>query len=236
MDYPPKGVFLFSQPWVILHQPVFLNLRKNDMNSVKVFIVDDHYMVIEGIRALLQDEKNIILIGHASNADSCLSFIHNMQPDVILMDISMPDKSGIELCKEVRQRYPSIFVIGLSTFNQFTYVDAMLKNGASGYLLKNASKQEITEAIHTVAKGKMYMSDDAAVTLKNSALQNSPVLTRRENEILRLIAEGLANPQIAEKLFLSLSTVDTHRKSLMRKLNIKNTALLVRYAIDQKIV
>jgi DNA-binding NarL/FixJ family response regulator len=236
MDYPPKGVFLLSQPWVILHQPVFLNLRKNDMNSVKVFIVDDHYMVIEGIRALLQDEKNITLIGHASNADSCLSFIHNMQPDVILMDISMPDKSGIELCKEVRQRYPSIFVIGLSTFNQFTYVDAMLKNGASGYLLKNASKKEITEAIHTVAKGKMYMSDDAAITLKNSALQNSPVLTRRENEILRLIAEGLANPQIAEKLFLSLSTVDTHRKSLMRKLNIKNTALLVRYAIDQKIV
>jgi DNA-binding NarL/FixJ family response regulator len=112
----------------------------------------------------------------------------------------------------------------------------MLKNGASGYLLKNASKQEITEAIHTVAKGKMYMRDDAAITLKNSALQNSPVLTRRENEILRLIAEGLANPQIAEKLFLSLSTVDTHRKSLMRKLNIKNTALLVRYAIDQKIV
>jgi DNA-binding NarL/FixJ family response regulator len=206
------------------------------MNPVKVFIVDDHYMVIEGIRALLQDQKDIVLMGHASNADSCLSFIQNAAPDVILMDISMPGKNGIDLCKEVRARYPSVFVIGLSTFNQFTYVDDMLRNGASGYLLKNATKQEITEAIHTVAKGKMYMSDEAANTLKNASPQESPVLTRRENEILRLIAEGLANPQIAEKLFLSISTVDTHRKSLMRKLNIKNTALLVRYAVDQKII
>ncbi|MFN5649667.1 MAG: response regulator [Sphingobacteriales bacterium] len=206
------------------------------MNPVKVFIVDDHYMVIEGIRALLQDQKDIVLMGHASNADSCLSFIQNAAPDVILMDISMPGKNGIDLCKEVRERYPSVFVIGLSTFNQFTYVDDMLRNGASGYLLKNATKQEITEAIHTVAKGKMYMSDEAANTLKNASPHESPVLTRRENEILRLIAEGLANPQIAEKLFLSISTVDTHRKSLMRKLNIKNTALLVRYAVDQKII
>jgi DNA-binding NarL/FixJ family response regulator len=206
------------------------------MNPVKVFIVDDHYMVIEGIRALLQDQKDIVLMGHASNADSCLSFIQNAAPDVILMDISMPGKNGIDLCKEVRERYPSVFVIGLSTFNQFTYVDDMLRNGASGYLLKNATKQEITEAIHTVAKGKIYMSDEAANTLKNASPHESPVLTRRENEILRLIAEGLANPQIAEKLFLSISTVDTHRKSLMRKLNIKNTALLVRYAVDQKII
>lgn len=206
------------------------------MNPVKVFIVDDHYMVIEGIRALLQDQKDIVLMGHASNADSCLTFIQNGLPDVILMDISMPGKSGIDLCKEVRERYPSVFVIGLSTFNQFTYVDDMIRNGASGYLLKNATKQEITEAIHTVVKGKMYMSDEAANTLKNATPQESPVLTRRENEILRLIAEGFANPQIAEKLFLSISTVDTHRKSLMRKLNIKNTALLVRYAIDQKII
>jgi DNA-binding NarL/FixJ family response regulator len=231
-SYPPKGVFLGSMVCPTLqHENQVLR-----MNPVKVFIVDDHYMVIEGIRALLQDQKDIVLMGHASNADSCLSFIQNAAPDVILMDISMPGKNGIDLCKEVRERYPSVFVIGLSTFNQFTYVDDMLRNGASGYLLKNATKQEITEAIHTVAKGKMYMSDEAANTLKNASPHESPVLTRRENEILRLIAEGLANPQIAEKLFLSNSTVDTHRKSLMRKLSIKNTALLVRYAVDQKII
>ncbi len=206
------------------------------MSTIEVFIVDDHYMVIEGIRTMLKDEKDINLIGHASNAASCLSFIKNKQPDVILMDISMPDKSGIELCKEVRDHYPGIFVIGLSTFNQFTFINAMMKNGASGYLLKNAGRAEITLAIESVVRGKIYLSREAATILKNAAHEDSPVLTKRENEVLRMIAEGLTNPEIAEKLFLSISTVDTHRKSLMRKLNIKNTALLVRYALEQRVI
>jgi len=206
------------------------------MSAIKVFITDDHYMVVEGIRTLLQGEKNIEFIGHASNAASCLSFLKTQQPDVILMDISMPEKTGVELCKEVRQLYPHVFVIGLSTFNQFTFIDAMMANGASGYLLKNAGKEEIITAIVEVAKGKTYMSDEASATLKNEAHEDSPVLTRRENEILRMIANGLTNPEIAEQLFLSLSTVDTHRKSLMRKLNIKNTALLIRYAMENNIV
>jgi len=206
------------------------------MSTIKVFITDDHYMVVEGIRTLLQGEKSIEFIGHASNAASCLSFLKNQQPDVVLMDISMPDKTGVELCKEVRQLYPHVFVIGLSTFNQFTFIDAMMENGASGYLLKNAGKEEIITAVREVAKGKTYMSDEAAATLKNDAHEDSPVLTRRENEILRMIANGHTNPAIADKLFLSLSTVDTHRKSLMRKLNIKNTALLIRYAMENNIV
>lgn len=206
------------------------------MSTIKVFIADDHYMVVEGIRTLLQGEKDIEFIGHASNAASCLSYLKNQQPDVILMDISMPDKTGVELCKEVRQLYPHVFVIGLSTFNQFTFIDAMMENGASGYLLKNAGKEEIITAVREVAKGKTYISDEAAATLKNEAHEDSPVLTRRENEILRMIANGHTNPAIADKLFLSLSTVDTHRKSLMRKLNIKNTALLIRYAMENNIV
>jgi len=206
------------------------------MKKTAVFIVDDHCMVTEGIRSLLQDEKDIELIGHASNAASCLAFIKNKQPDVILMDISMPDKSGVDLCKEVREMYPAVFVIGLSTFNQFTYIDKMIEHGASGYLLKNADKEEIIAAIQEVAKGKTYLSDEAASTLKNAAHEDSPILTRRENEVLRMIAEGMTNPEIAEKLFLSLSTVDTHRKSLMRKLNTKNTAILIRYAIEHKMV
>ena len=206
------------------------------MNKIEVFIVDDHYMVIEGIRSLLQGEESIELIGHASNADSCLSFLKTKQPDVILMDISMPGKSGIELCKEVRSTYSNVFVIGLSTFNQFSFVDAMLENGASGYLLKNADKEEITNAIKSVAKGKMHLSTEAANLHKHVVQEAAPVLTRRELEILRLIADGLTNPEIAEKLFIGLSTVDTHRKSLMRKLNIKNTALLIRYAIEHKMI
>jgi len=206
------------------------------MSTIKVFITDDHYMVVEGIRTLLQGEKSIEFVGHASNAASCLSFLKNQQPDVILMDISMPEKTGVELCKEVRQLYPAVFVIGLSTFNQFTFIEAMMANGASGYLLKNADKEEIITAIREVANGKIYMSDEVAATLKNEAHEDSPVLTRRENEILRMIANGLTNPAIADQLYLSLSTVDTHRKSLMRKLNIKNTALLIRYAMENNII
>ena len=108
--------------------------------KASVFIVDDHYMVIEGIRSLLQNEKEIDWMGHATNAASCLAFLKQQQPDVILMDINLPDLSGIDLCKEVRAKYPSIFVIGLSTFNQQAYVRNMMENGASGYVLKNADK------------------------------------------------------------------------------------------------
>ena len=122
--------------------------------KTKVFIVDDHYMVIEGIRSLLQNEKGIEWTGHATNADSCLSFLKNQLPDVILMDISMPDKSGIELCKEVKEKYPSVFIIGLSTFNQQSFIQKMMDNGASGYVLKNATREEIMEAIEAGIKRK----------------------------------------------------------------------------------
>src|SRR6185503_7361378 len=129
-------------------------------NAIKIFITDDHYMVVEGIRSLLQNEKNIEWMGHASNADSCLAFLQQQLPDVILMDINMPGKSGIELCKEIKEKYPSVFVIGLSTFNQQSFIQKMMDNGASGYVLKNATQEELMEAIATVMKGKTYMSDE----------------------------------------------------------------------------
>src|SRR4030095_8062917 len=131
------------------------------MMKIKVFIVDDHYMVIEGIRSLLQNEKNIEWMGHATNADSCLAFLKQQLPDVILMDINMPEKNGIDLGKEVKEKYPSVFVIGLSTFNQQSFIQKMMDNGASGYLLKNATQEEIMEAITTVFNGNTYLSFDA---------------------------------------------------------------------------
>ena len=123
-------------------------------------------MVIEGIRSLLQNEKDIELTGHAMNAASCLAFLKQQLPDVILMDINLPDQSGIELCKEVRLIYPSIFVIGLSTFNQQSFIQKMMDNGASGYVLKNATQKELMEAITTVAKGKSFLSDEASQALR----------------------------------------------------------------------
>ena len=193
---------------------------------VSIFIVDDHYMVIEGIRSLLQNEKDIVWLGHATNAGSCLSFLKSHQPDIILMDVNLPDLSGTDLCKEVKQLYPRVFVLGLSTFNQQAVIQNMVDNGASGYVLKNATKGELMEAIGAVVKGKMYFSIEAVKSLKQFQLQQ-PLITRREKEVLRLIAEGFTNAEIAEKLFISIPTVNTHRKSLLEKFEAKNTAALV---------
>lgn len=203
--------------------------------KVSVFIVDDHYMVIEGIRSLLQNEKDIGWMGHAANAASCLSFLKQQQPDVILMDINLPDKSGIDLCKEVRQLYPSVFVLGLSTFNQQAIIRNMIDNGASGYVLKNADKEELLEAIVAAMSGKTYLSHEVALSLNEKA-DTMPPVTRREKEILQLISEGLTNAEIAEKLFISIPTVNTHRKSLLEKFEAKNTAILIGKATKQGLV
>ena len=204
--------------------------------AIKLFIVDDHFMVIEGIHSLLQNEKHINWMGHAGNADSCLAFLKQQLPDVILMDISMPGLSGIELCKLVREQYPSVFIIGLSTFNQQSFIQKMMDNGASGYVLKNATQQELMEAIETVASGKTYISDEVASVLRKDNNEAMPVITRREKEVLDLIAEGLTNNEIAKQLFIGITTVDTHRKNLLTKFNAKNTASLIRIAARLKII
>ncbi|MDF2193710.1 response regulator transcription factor [Paraflavitalea sp. CAU 1676] len=204
--------------------------------TIKVFIVDDHYMVIEGIRSLLQHETAIELVGHAMSADSCISFLRQQQPDVILMDINLAEKSGIELCAEVKKQYPGIFILGLSTFNQQSFIRKMMDNGASGYVLKNVTREELVEGISTIVKGKIYLSHEAARSLRASEESDVPVLTRREQQVLSLIAEGLTNNEVAEKLFISTTTVDTHRKSLLAKLNARNTASLIRIATQLQLI
>ncbi|HEY0680493.1 MAG TPA: response regulator transcription factor [Chitinophagaceae bacterium] len=203
--------------------------------KIKVFITDDHYMVIEGIHSLLQHESDIELVGHAMNAASCLAYLEQQLPDVILMDISLPDRSGIDLCKEVKEKYPSVYVIGLSTFNQQSFIQKMMENGASGYVLKNATQDELMEAIKSVAGGKTYLSFEAGKTLQK--VKNSSILlTRREKEVLELIAEGMTNNEIAARLFVAGTTVDTHRKNLLAKFEAKNTATLIRMAVQMQII
>jgi DNA-binding NarL/FixJ family response regulator len=194
--------------------------------KIGIFVVDDHYMVIEGIRSLLQNEKTLDWMGHATNAESCLSFLRLHEPDVILMDVNLPDKSGIDLCKEVKQLYPAVAVLGLSTFNQQAIIKNMIDNGALGYVLKNATKEELLEAINSALKGKVYYSLEVLSSLRKPT-PNQLLITRREKEVLLLIAEGLTNAAIAEKLFISIPTVNTHRKSLLEKFEVKNTAMLI---------
>lgn len=200
-----------------------------------IFIVDDHYLVIEGIRSLLHNEKNMEWMGHAMNAASCLDFLKHHQPDVILMDVNLPDKSGTELCKEVKKLYPALLILGLSTFNQQAVVRNMMENGASGYVLKNATKEELLEAIDMVINGGTYFSQEVEHALSEPQPQQ-PVITRREKEVLQLIAEGLTNVEIAEKLFISIPTVNTHRKSILEKFEVKNTATLIGKAIKLGVV
>ncbi len=196
-----------------------------------VFIVDDHYMVIEGVHAMMQHEKNIEWMGHATNAESCLAFLKNHRPDIILMDISLPGQSGIDLCKEVVEQYPGIGIIALSTFSQGSFISKMIENGARGYVLKNASRDELMEAIETVARGKQFLSFEVAkIARKNET--KVIALSRREKEVLELIGEGLTNAQMAEKLFIGITTVITHRKNILEKFSASNTAVLIKRAFE----
>ena len=206
---------------------------------IRVFIVDDHPVVIEGIHSLLQNEKGIEWAGQAMNAASCLGFFVSNSADVVLMDISMPGMDGVELCAVMKEKYPGIFILGLSTFNQGLYIKKMMENGASGYILKNSSKEELIEAIKAVHNGDIYFSGEVGKALteyQKYSKTELPLLTSREKEVLELIAEGYTNPQIAEKIFLSPFTVDSHRKNLLAKLNVKNTAMLIKLAVENKLL
>ncbi len=204
----------------------------------KIFIVDDHQMIIEGLKSLLQNEKDIELVGSANSAERCLQFFKIHTCDVILMDINLPDTNGIELCEIITKKYPKVKVIALSTFTQGTYIRKMIENGANGYLLKNADKHEILKAINIVINGNNYITIEAEKALKyETELQNKlPKLTKREKEVLTLITNGFTSIQISEKLFVSIDTVDSHRKNLHSKLNVKNTAMLIKLATENNLL
>ncbi len=202
---------------------------------IRVFIVDDHPMVIEGLSSMLRDQSEIELAGFATTAASCQGFFVNQTVDVVLMDINLPDKSGIELCLLVKAKSPNTQIIALSNFDQLSYVERMKENGAAGYLLKNTPLTELLEAIEAVSNGKTWWKYLENFTNLLEA-KNVLLLTRREKEVLNLIADGLTNIEIADKLFVSASTVDSHRKNLIAKLNVKNTAALVRFALENKII
>ena len=195
-------------------------------------------MVIEGMTSMLQQQPSLEVAGYAMNAASCLGFFINNSADVVLMDINLPDKSGTDLCKDLKDKFPDLKVLGISNFNQGSYVREMMNQGGSGYVLKNVSKEELLTAIHSVYNGKQYLSPDAGQAMRKETERQKelPLITKREKEVLVLIAEGFTNPAIADKLFVSTSTVDSHRKSLLAKLQVKNTAALIRFALENRLI
>ncbi len=217
------------------------------MSAIKVIIADDHKIIRVGLRGLLDRESDIEVAGEAENAEDVLKVLAEHPADVVLMDIDLGETNGIKATQSIKALYPQLHVLGLTMHEEPDYIIRMLEAGASGYLLKNAGREELLTAIHTVAKGDSYFSQKVSATLLQ-ALTNpkSPApdqkktmqspLSDREIEVLRLIAQEYSNGEIAEKLFISIRTVDTHRRNLLEKLQVKNTVGLVKYAIEKGII
>jgi DNA-binding NarL/FixJ family response regulator len=213
------------------------------MDTLKILLVDDHPMIRIGIKSLLEGEQGIVLIDEAIDGDECLEKIDATNYDVIIMDIKMPKKTGIDTTKELVKKYPNAKVLALSMHDEQDYIVKMLQAGAKGYLLKNTTKEELLKAVEAVSRGENYFSNDvSSIMLSKYIYKEFPSskkeyksdvqLTRRETEIIKMISEELTNADIAEKLGISVRTVDTHRRNLLQKLDVKNTAGLVRFALQ----
>lgn len=212
------------------------------MENIKLAIIDDHKVVVDGLLSMLSSEQRIQVVLAVQTADELNNKLQESSPDILLMDIQMPGISGIDLAYSVLKAYPELRIIAFSSFDESHYIKQILRNGAKGYLLKNADRQTIIEAIFQVAEGENYIDE----RLKSSLLQESIFghkrsmhdipLTNRETEILRLIAEEFTNQEIAEKLFIGLRTVETHRLNLNQKLGVKTSAGLVKQAIKRGLI
>ena len=212
-----------------------------------IILVDDHMLVRDGIKALLSDNSDICILGEASNGKELLNMLKSSKPHMLLLDISLPDYSGIELCEIIRNEYPEINVLFLSMYTSEDYIFNSIKAGAKGYLPKNISRAELLTAIARVSEGKEYFSESISnIILKSyikKAKESEPEnhiteedLSKRELEVLKLFAEGCSNPQIAQKLFISTRTVESHKNHVMQKLNLKSPVDLIKFAIKNHII
>lgn len=208
---------------------------------INIFIVDDHQVVLDGIQSMLNAADGISVVGLAQNGPETLEFLKVNSVDVALIDINLPGMDGIELCKLIVKNHPEIKVLVLTTFNEVSFITNIMKSGASGYLLKNTTKEELITAIKTVFQGEQYLSKDVQEKLISASFGKKdtsfiPKLTRREKEVLKLIMEEFTTKEIAEKLFISDATVETHRLHLLNKLGARNTAGLVKTAIQKGLI
>jgi len=200
---------------------------------ITVAIAEDHQALIDGIQSYVKYEDDITVIGHAHNGEELLKLVQARRPNVVLCDIRMPIMDGIEATRYILKEQPETKVVAFTMFDQDDAVKQMLAAGAQGYILKNSSLDIVLEAIRTVARGRTYY--DKKIHLSDAEKNSSKsVLSSREREILQLIAKGHTSHQIADELFIGKSTVDTHRKNMIRKLNLSGAGELLRYAVERK--
>ena len=209
--------------------------------SLRIVLADDHQMFRHALRALLAREPGFEVVAEAATGDEVLAFAAAQPVDLVCMDIAMPGMNGIDATRRLLAAHPQIGVIGLSAFADRQFVIDLLDAGARGYITKAEAGDELVRAIHTVREGRTYLCPDVAATVasalrdRGSLYAAAPRLTERERQVLQLIAEGLTSLQIADRLHIAASTVDVHRRNLMRKLDLHNVADLTRYAITQGI-
>ncbi|XOV69186.1 MAG: response regulator [Fluviicola sp.] len=208
--------------------------------KIKIYIADDHAMFRDGIKAMLNAENQFEIVGEGEVESTILSDCEALNPNVVLMDISMKDTDGIEVTRKLRNGNSSVKILAVSMHNEPEYIKSMLDNGANGYILKSTGRNEMIAAIKAVHEGATFLSNEVSQNLlkglNTPQTQSNIRLTPREIEVMKMIAEEYTNQEIADALFISTRTVDTHRRNLLEKLGLKNTAGLVKYAIMQKYI
>ena len=209
----------------------------------RILLADDHKIIRDGLRSLLEKETDMVVAGDAENGRKALQLTRKLNPDVVIMDVSMPDLNGMDAARQILGEHPGVKVVALSMHSEKQYVEGMLKAGVSGYLLKDTAFEELVKAIRVVCSGKKYLSPDITDIVLQDYLhpaattddQPAISLTTREREVLQLIAEGRATREIADKLHISVKTVETHRKNIMEKLGLRTVAELTKYAVREGI-
>lgn len=213
------------------------------MKKIKLLIVDDHKIIRDGIKLMLDDDANIEIIGEADSGAKALEFFNKFstQINLVLLDINMPDMGGIELTKEIINKDNNAKILVLTMHAEDNYIQNMLNAGALGYVLKESGQEELLTAIRSVAEGKKYFSNEVSVVMINSLMDkkngsNDKELSEREKDVLKLIAIGKTNKEAGDILFLSSRTIETHRRKIMTKLELNNTAEIVQYAIKNNLI
>jgi two-component system, NarL family, response regulator NreC len=203
----------------------------------RILLVDDHELMREGLRSILEREKDVEIVGEASSGRDAVALSRTLEPDVVVMDVGMKDLNGIDATRQIRSEFPGVQVIALSSHSDSRYVSAMLEAGACGYVLKANASADLCEALRAARQGKSYLCAEVTRAVVTASLHgrgvDPSILSEREREVLQLLAEGLSSPQIGKRLYIATSTVETHRRAIMRKLDIHSVADLTKWAIRE---
>ncbi len=213
---------------------------------IKILIADDHEMFVDGITSILSGVKGIQVVASCFDGTSVFKILYEKEIDVILLDLNLPGMSGIDVAKRISKEHPKVKILALSMYNEHSYIKEITKFGALGYILKNTGHKELIRAIKTVYEGEKYFSEAVMNTIMNGMLHKKnrrklgslllPKLSRREKEVLELIVKEYTNQEIADQLIIGTKTVESHRRSLLSKLNVRNTAGLVRIALEKELL